>query len=75
MSMKQTLCEFVHGMTCEEVCQFVGGIVMCGDCIYYVEDPEPIDPGWPMMCERTGADMVEPDGYCAWGERKEGSDG
>jgi len=71
MTMKQTRCEFVHGMTCKEVSQFVGGIVMCEDCIYYVEDPEPIDPGWPMMCERTGADMVEPDGYCAWGARIE----
>ena len=46
-------------------------IVRCRDCIYYKPDPEPIDPGWPMMCERTGDDMVEPYGFCAWGERKE----
>lgn len=46
-------------------------IVRCRDCIYYVQDPDPIDPGWPMMCERTGDDMVEPYGFCAWGERKE----
>ena len=51
-----------------------GEIVRCRDCIYYTEDPEPIDPGWPMMCERTGADMVEPYGFCAWPERKEGGD-
>ena len=75
MSMKQTLCEFVHGMTCEEVCRFVGGIVRCRDCIYYAEDPEPIDPGWPMMFERTGDDMVEPYGYCAWAvKRTEGGE-
>ena len=46
-------------------------IVRCRDCIYYKQDPDPIDPGWPMMCERTGDDMVEPYGFCAWAERKE----
>lgn len=46
-------------------------IVRCGDCKHYVEDPEPIDPGWPMMCEDTGRDMVEPYGFCAWALRKE----
>lgn len=46
-------------------------IVRCRDCIYYKPDPEPIDPGWPMMCERTGDDMVEPYGFCAWAERRE----
>lgn len=46
-------------------------IVRCRDCIYYVQDPDPIDPGWPMMCERTGDDMVEPYGFCAWGAREE----
>ena len=45
-------------------------IVRCRDCIYYVQDPDPIDPGWPMMCERTGDDMVEPYGFCAWACRK-----
>jgi hypothetical protein len=46
-------------------------IVRCSDCIYYKPDPDPIDPGWPMMCERTGDDMVEPYGFCAWGDRKD----
>jgi len=50
--------------------KLTGEIVRCRDCIYYKQDPDPIDPGWPMMCERTGDDMVEPYGYCAWGERK-----
>ena len=46
-------------------------VVRCCDCMYYKLDSEPIDPGWPMMCELTGADMVEPDGFCAWGERRD----
>lgn len=46
-------------------------VVRCRDCIYYAQDSDPIDPGWPMMCERTGDDMVEPYGFCSWGERKE----
>lgn len=45
-------------------------IVRCRDCIYYKQDPEPIDPGWLMMCERTGDDMVPPNGFCAWGEKE-----
>lgn len=45
-------------------------IVRCRDCKHYVEDPDPIDPGWPMMCEDSGRDMVKPDGFCAWGERR-----
>ena len=45
-------------------------IVRCRDCKHYVKDPDPIDPGWSMMCEDTGRDMLEPDGFCAWGERK-----
>ena len=49
-------------------------IVRCRDCVYYKPDPYPIDPGWPMYCEDTGRDMIEPDGYCAWGERKEGGE-
>ena len=52
--------------------KFTGERIMrCRDCIYYELDPDPIDPGWPMMCERTGQDMVEPYGFCAWGVRKD----
>lgn len=43
-------------------------IVRCRDCIHYEPDPNPIDPGWPMWCEDTGRDLVQPDGFCAWGE-------
>ena len=45
-------------------------VVRCRDCRYYVADHEPIDPGWPMMCDESGRDMLEPDGFCAWGERR-----
>ena len=45
-------------------------IVRCRDCIHYKPDPNPIDPGWPMWCEDTGRDLVQPDGFCAWGERR-----
>lgn len=46
-------------------------IVRCRDCAFYAPDPDPIDPGWPMWCERHEIDMVRPDGFCAWGERKD----
>lgn len=46
-------------------------VVRCRDCVHYVADPEPIDPGWPMMCDESGRDMLEPDGFCAWASRKE----
>lgn len=48
-----------------------GEIVRCRDCIHYEPDPNPIDPGWPMWCEDTGRDLVQPNGFCAWGERRE----
>lgn len=46
-------------------------IVRCRECIHYKPDPNPIDPGWPMWCEDTGRDLVQPDGFCAWGERRD----
>ena len=45
-------------------------IIRCLDCEFYVDDPDPIDPGWPKMCEDTGRDMLEPDGFCSWAERR-----
>lgn len=46
-------------------------LVCCHKCIHYTHDPDPIDPGWPMMCGLHGQDMVEPYATCWWGERKE----
>ena len=48
----------------------LSAVVRCRDCVHYVEDPEPIDPGWPMMCADSGRDMLEPDGFCAWANRR-----
>lgn len=45
-------------------------VIPCRDCRYYKKDPNPIDPGWSMVCEDSGRDMLEPDGFCAWGERR-----
>lgn len=58
------------------ICNDNGGelreeIVRCRDCKHYEKDPDPIDPGWPMMCADSGRDMLEPYGYCAWGERRD----
>ena len=54
-----------HGATLKEQ------VVRCRECFYYEKDPEPIDEGWPMMCGLTGMDMLPPNGFCAWGERRE----
>lgn len=67
MSMKQTMCEFVHGMSCEEVCKFLGEIVRCRDCEYSVAHGN----GCTWWGEYGNAIDTEPDGFCAWGERKE----
>ena len=50
-------------------------IVRCRNCKHCVADPEPIDPGWPLMCDDTGRDMLDPEGFCSWGERRENDEG
>lgn len=46
----------------EQLCE---EIVRCGDCKYYHEC-------WD-LCERLKPGMVvDPDGFCAWGERENG---
>lgn len=45
-------------------------IVRCRDCKWYVKDPDPVDPGWPMMCDLTGQQMVSASCYCSWGDRR-----
>ena len=46
-------------------------VVRCRDCKHCVADPEPIDHGWPLMCDDTGRDMLDPNGFCSWGERRD----
>lgn len=61
MSMKQTMCEFVHGMTCEEMSRFVGSIVRCRDCKHLIAHGA--------GCARGDyCDIESIDGFCAWGE-------
>lgn len=45
-------------------------IVRCRDCVRFAVDHSDHDyrSGW--WCHRWNTDMVEPDGFCAWGERK-----
>ena len=55
----------------DEECLSDEEIVRCRDCKFCKLDPEPVDPGWPLWCEDSGRDMLNPDGFCAWGSRKE----
>jgi hypothetical protein len=41
-------------------------IVRCGEC----KSAEPRRPGMLRLCSEIEA-MVKPDGFCAWGERRE----
>ena len=45
-------------------------VVRCQDCKWFMTDPDPVDPGWPMMCELTSNQMVSRVGFCAWGEKR-----
>lgn len=42
-------------------------VVRCGDCSFCVEK------GYRLYCDRDvgGFPEVEPDGFCAWGERRD----
>ena len=67
--------EYIYGTDDHEGHWLTGErIVRCRDCIYYQPDPNPIDPGWPMWCEDTGRDLVQPNNYCAWGEPRKAPD-
>ena len=46
-------------------------IVRCRDCERFAVDQSDHEyrSGW--WCKRWDTDMVKPDGFCAWGERKE----
>ena len=46
----------------------------CAQCEHYDKDPDPIDPGWPMMCGALGIDMLEPYATCWLCCPKEGGD-
>ena len=44
----------------------IHNFIPCCQCEHYCKDPDPTDPGWPMMCDDTGRDMVEPYSTCYW---------
>ena len=46
-------------------------VVRCRDCERFAVDQSDHDyrSGW--WCHRWNTDMVKPDGFCAWGERRE----
>ena len=46
-------------------------IVRCRDCKRFAVDQSDHDyrSGW--WCHRWNTDMVKPDGFCAWGERRD----
>ena len=43
-------------------------IVRCRDCANYSGENDEIYPKW---CMAMNVDGIEPDGFCAWGERGE----
>ena len=45
-------------------------VVRCRDCKRFAQDDSDHDyrSGW--WCKRWDTDMVKPDGFCAWGERR-----
>jgi len=61
-------------------CKHLYILVRCRDCkhLYIPQWDEMLAAEYgapPIVCERTGdMDDVEPDGFCAWGEQKEGGD-
>ena len=46
-------------------------IVRCRDCMYITVDQSEHDFREPVWCNFHRMD-VKPDGFCAWGERKDG---
>lgn len=55
-------------------CEQVKRIVRCKDCKFYKEEETRWDTvEWCLLQKENGGDavMVDPDGFCAWGERRE----
>lgn len=46
-------------------------IVRCRDCERFTVDHSDHDYRSGYLCHRFYTDMVSPDGYCAWGERRD----
>ena len=62
--------EYITGTDGHEGHWFTGEkITRCRDCFYYEQSSDRLDSGRHTICLRTGVEMVEPFGFCAWGER------
>lgn len=70
MSMKRTMCEFVNGMSCKEVAEFMGKIVRCNSCKYYDERAASEVYANRHWCDEL-ANYMPPNGFCSWGERRD----
>lgn len=46
-------------------------IVRCRDCERFTVDHSDHDYRSGYLCHRFYTDMVSPDGFCAWGERRD----
>ena len=49
----------------------LAGIVRCRDCKCFSVDQSDHEYRSDWWCSRWYTDMVEPDGFCAWGVRRE----
>jgi hypothetical protein len=43
-------------------------IVRCRDCKHYTDHSINLRPHW---CRKHGSYHISPDGFCAWGERRD----
>lgn len=62
--------QFEHLSIHEFVLSFKEKIVRCRDCRYYVEEWNRKFRRSTIYCDWLDGAHVEPDGFCAWGERK-----
>lgn len=44
-------------------------IVRCRDCSWFHEDATLEDQEYPHFCHQHGIDLMDGNGFCAWGER------
>lgn len=67
MTLRVTMCEFVHGMKCEEVCDLVSRLVPCFDCVWFTNSSH-----YGAYCTNFGSPLGDDyDGFCSFGERRE----
>lgn len=48
--------------------QLTGEVVRCRDCANYSGEGNEVYPRW---CMAMNAEGIEPDGFCAWAERRD----